>query len=84
MCDFPARREARKRERATEHDLDLIRLARTTREDTMRRAGLEKDLSSARTYLGEVPASLNRLMARSTRTDANRTASACMASLSRS
>ena len=45
-----------------EHDLDLIRVARTTRDDTMRRAGLEEDLSSARIYLGELPASLVRPM----------------------
>lgn len=43
-----------------QHDLDLIRVARTTRDDTMRRAGLEVDLSSARIYLGELPASLIR------------------------
>jgi hypothetical protein len=45
-----------------EHDLALIRVARTTRDDTMRRAGLEEDLSSARIYLGELPARLIRPM----------------------
>jgi hypothetical protein len=43
-----------------EHELDLIRVARTNRDDTMRRAGLDVDLSAARIYLGELPASPSR------------------------
>jgi hypothetical protein len=45
-----------------EHDLNLIRAARAAREETMRRAGLDDDLSSARIYLGEIPAKLTRPM----------------------
>ena len=43
-----------------EHDLNMIRAARAARDETMRRAGLDKDLSSARIYLGEMPANLAR------------------------
>ena len=43
-----------------EHDLNLIRAARAARDETMRRAGLDKDLSSARIYLGEMPANQAR------------------------
>ena len=56
--DGPARREPRTRVARVEHDLDLIRSARAARDETMRRAGLEEDLSSARIYLGEMPANL--------------------------
>ena len=42
-----------------EHDLALIRAARAARDETMRRAGLDEDLSSARIYLGEMPAQPN-------------------------
>ena len=46
------------------HDLDLIRLARAARNDTIRRAGLDDDLTSARIYLGETPANVIRLSGR--------------------
>ena len=45
-----------------DQNLDRIRLARTTRDDTMQRAGLEEDLASARSYLGEARANLIRPM----------------------
>ncbi len=44
-----------------EHDLALIRASRAARDETMRRAGLDEDLSSARIYLGEMPAKPTRL-----------------------
>ena len=55
-----ARREPRSEIARVEHDLDLIRSARAARDETMRRAGLEEDLASARIYLGEMPANLTR------------------------
>ena len=45
-----------------EHNLNLIRAARAAREETMRRAGLDDDLSSARIYLGDIPAKMTRPM----------------------
>jgi hypothetical protein len=45
-----------------EHELALIRTARAARDETMRRVGLDEDLSSARIYLGEMPANLTRPM----------------------
>jgi hypothetical protein len=41
-----------------EHDVELIRLARATREETIKKTGLGEDLASARIYLGETPARL--------------------------
>ena len=45
-----------------EHDLALIQSARAARDETIRRAGVDEDLSSARIYLGEIPAKLTRAM----------------------
>jgi hypothetical protein len=54
-----ATKEAKSR---IEQNLDRIRVARTSRDDTMQRAGLEEDLGSARSYLGLAPANLIRPM----------------------
>ena len=57
-----ARRELGKTSLRFEHVLDQIRAARAARDETIRRAGLDEDLSSARIYLGELPAKLIRPM----------------------
>jgi hypothetical protein len=46
-----------------EHVVALIRSARAARDETMRSAGLLEDLASARTYLGETPATVSRPLA---------------------
>ena len=51
--DGPGWPATKERNRRIEQNLDRIRLARTSRDDTMQRAGLEEDLASARSYLGE-------------------------------
>ena len=59
---WTARAETNNERGRVEHDLALIQAARATRDETMRRAGLDEDLSSARIYLGELPANPARPM----------------------
>jgi hypothetical protein len=57
-----AARPDRERE-ALKHEVELVQSARITRDETVARAGLENDLSAARIYLGEKPASLSQPLA---------------------